>query len=660
MPLSRKTRSQIRQTHLNFSPLPSSSPSRAEYPSAINDRLANVRYKGSRARLHSDSVESQTESLLTPDPSSQVEGGEPDLPPTSTTSKSPIFSADHAPSSLSPITIEHDLPLPSSKRRKLVRGGQVKQAETPTRHSRHLRSESTESQARSSPLFQSFTEQASSGILGEIGEAETTGDEDVPLSTAPARKRTQPGVHTDVVISDNSDEDIFAPTSTRRQRKAKARDDFVVDDDIVELLTSEEDAPAPGSQRPRKLKRPKTPKRSQQEQEEIDDELADLQDSDTPQKQSRTRGGPVTTQRDKNRQYFELLKRRRAGEMVSQLEDSDSLEIEEEEEVHGVDLDNIVHGHSVYGISDAGSAHSSVDTDVEADLIDDPDDDFIEDDSPSRERLPHPDIPIEFTSFATAKPRELFPHIVEWLVKNKLAPAFSRHDALYQLAFDKIDNEVKGQAGSRLISSSWGEIFKYVILARPNMQVSYLPFTEDDSHTCDACNRTNHPATYDFIFSGQAYDKDSLEPIENDSEEEEESQDELAETASHDAAGHILAPVQRHFYLGKYCAANAEMGHKLVHWKHQLNHKLLTYLEEQGVLTPEAILAREKMNKKKREREAEGIVDTMRDTGVVDQLWSDFKDDLADARIGMEGYEKKGGRGRNRVGAVESAASFVY
>ena len=52
-------------------------------------------------------------------------------------------------------------------------------------------------------------------------------------------------------------------------------------------------------------------------------------------------------------------------------------------------------------------------------------------------------------------------------------------------------------------------------------------------------------------------------------------------------------------------------------------------------------------------------MDTMGDTHMVDQLWSDFKDDLADARIGMDGYERKGGRGKHRVGTVENAAAFV-
>ena len=491
MPLSRKTRSGIRQSRLSFNPLPSSGPSKSQCPSAIQNRLANVRYDGASVQSESVAVKSQKESLPTPEPSSQIASSPPEALVTS--SKQTTSSIDAASSSASARYTEDEIPLPSSKRRKLVRGSQLRQTQnsTPTRQSRRLRAGSTEGHITiSSDRTPSPIKPASSSVLLDFAEAESTGDEDVPALSSVAKRRSQQVVDTDFVALNDSKNEAFTSTSTRRRPKAK--DDFVVDDDVVELLASKEDAPAASTQQRRRLKKPKTPKRTQEEQEELDDELADLQDSGTPQRHRRTRGGPVTTQRDKTRQQFELLRRRRAGERVSEVELSDFEESEDE----GVDLDHITHPCVRYELSDVASAHSSIDTDPErAEDPGDAEDDFIEDDSPSHGRLPHPDIPIEFTSFATAKPRELFPHIIEWLVKNKIAPAFSRHDQLYQLAFDKIENEVKAQAGSRLISSSWGETFKYAILARPNMEVTYLPFTEEEFRTCDACNRTNHPAT---------------------------------------------------------------------------------------------------------------------------------------------------------------------
>lgn len=99
------------------------------------------------------------------------------------------------------------------------------------------------------------------------------------------------------------------------------------------------------------------------------------------------------------------------------------------------------------------------------------------------------------------------------------------------------------------------------------------------------------------------------------------------------------------------------MGHKLTHWKYHLNDNLMTYLEQQGVLSSDAILAREKLNKKKREKEAENIVDSMQETGMITDLWADFENNLNDARLGMEDFDKRGGRSRGRVGAIRTTGN---
>jgi hypothetical protein len=83
----------------------------------------------------------------------------------------------------------------------------------------------------------------------------------------------------------------------------------------------------------------------------------------------------------------------------------------------------------------------------------------------------------------------------------------------------------------------------------------------------------------------------------------------------------------------------------------------MAYLEEQGVLSAEAIIARDKMNHKKREKQAENVVDEMQETGVIAELWANFENDLNDARLGMEDYEKKGGRSKGRIGAIRSTAN---
>lgn len=475
-----------------------------------------------------------------------------------------------------------------------------------------------------------------------------------------SRRKSKAAVDDPFVVDDDTIQYHSDDDDVRKQRTPKRRqnpsDAFVVNDDIVEYITSDNDEVRDTRKAPKSHKPlvnpapPKTPRRrTRKEQEELDEDLQDLQDSEpeTSAIKSRTRGGPVTTERDKTREHFELLKRRRAGEKVPRIEDSEETDTEESE---AVDIDLISAPH--YEVSHGGSVVSSNDAEQESgeEQDDQEEEDFVVEDSHGRLGRPYHDIPLQFTSFASAKPRELFPHIIEWLVKNKLAPAFSRDDELYNLAFNRVDDQVKAQAGSRLISSAWGTAFKRAILARPNVKVVRLPGEDiDNIRDCDACNRTNHPARYEFVFSGEPYFQKTLEPVENSDEEDEYDDD-----ASRDENGHVLASQHQRFYLGRFCAANAEMGHKLTHWKYHLNQALMSYLEEQGVLSAEAIVARERTNKKKREKEAENIVDSMQETGVIADFWADFENDLNDARLGMEDYEKKGGRSKGRVGTIRS------
>jgi len=494
------------------------------------------------------------------------------------------------------------------------------------------------------------------------------------MASRPTVRKRRGGQKTDVFVvgddndynstTNNNNQNIQLISSSEEERPRKASkpkqrkptsDDFVVDDDEIEYASAIDDVDrhhhllsSKSRRASRHQKAPRTShSRTEAEQRELDEDLRDLQDSDRDVNagKSRTRGGPVTTQRDKTRQHLDLLRRRRAGEKVPRAEDWD-LDGDEEAEEEGVDIDFI--DQDRHDVWDRGS---SVGTEAEVERVEEEEeDDFIVEDSTGRLGRPHPEIPLQFTSFASAKPRELFPHIVEWLVKNKIAPAFRRDDDVYNIAFDRVDDQVKAQAGSRLISSAWNSTFKTAILARPGIEVTALPgLDEDNIRTCDACNRANHPARYEFIFSGQAYSKKTLEPI--DISDDEDGDD---DSASRDEAGHVLAPQHQRFYLGRFCAANAEMGHKLTHWKYHLNESVLAYLEDQRVLSAEAILAREKMNKKKREKEAEAIVDAMEQSGMIAQLWKDFQNDLDDARLGMEDYDRKGGRSKGRIGAIRS------
>ena len=47
--------------------------------------------------------------------------------------------------------------------------------------------------------------------------------------------------------------------------------------------------------------------------------------------------------------------------------------------------------------------------------------------------------------------KEHFKDVVEWMVHNKVNPAFARNDPIYRQAFMKVDAEYKGYAQSKYV-----------------------------------------------------------------------------------------------------------------------------------------------------------------------------------------------------------------
>ncbi|RVX74165.1 hypothetical protein B0A52_01997 [Exophiala mesophila] len=638
-------RNRPKQTTLRFAALASSSPARDGYSEAVYDRLAaSVRYTGPSTSSSSKmSRPSRAKPALpTPEPSSQPDIDQPKR------NSNVISSSEDSD--------EDELVLPSQKRRKIAQtplSAPQRSTRSSSRPTTQICLDSDDQETEMTPA--SSTRQSTRLRRREPSQSPSHDN----LHPAPTSPLSKPSL--DFASAETSDEDdvILAsrPLASRRRRTRSIpqKDSFIANDDDVTYISDGLDA------KPRRPNRPKrstdnfiasddevgpsrrvgtTQKRrkarhtrTRQEQDELDDDLENLHNSDIDESpaMSRTRGGPVTTKRDSTKEHFELLRRRRAGEKIPRIRDSEDESDSVSNHSSAVNIDLIGEFDPQGDLSD-DSLHEMPDQDYPAEDYDDNLDDFIIDDGEQRPGRPLRDIPLQFTSYASAKPKELFFYIIEWLVKNKIAPAFSRQDELYNLAFDRVEDQVKAQAGSRLISSAWGADFKRVIMARPEMKVTLLPgFDEDHIRDCDACNRTNHPARYEFIFSGQPYFKKTLEPVDDSDEEDED-----AAGQDHDEDGYALPSSAQRYYLGRTCAANAQMGHKLTHWKHHLNESLMAYLEEQGVLSAEAIVAREKINKKKRERQAEHVVESMESTGMIDELWSAFKSNLEDARLGME------------------------
>ena len=237
--------------------------------------------------------------------------------------------------------------------------------------------------------------------------------------------------------------------------------------------------------------------------EDLEDEVNDLRGSDTELRSTRTRGRQVNSARSMRQQKLEELKRRRAGvrdgsEEESEYSQSDDADASGPEPIHhamrrGGDLDE-----------------------YEEDFVDDDDQTLgVEMDAEALRRT----IPIEFTRHANKKTIEHFKDEVEWMVHNKLNPAFKRYDEIYQVAHHKLDDEFKVYASSKYISTVWSPEFDAALKIRPEIYSTPIPTMLE--HKCDACRRANHPPKHKVTFAGKPYDRHTLEPIAHEDEEDD-------------------------------------------------------------------------------------------------------------------------------------------
>ena len=250
--------------------------------------------------------------------------------------------------------------------------------------------------------------------------------------------------------------------------------------------------------------------------EDLEDEVNDLQGSETELRSTRTRGRQVNSARSIRQQKLEELKKRRAGLRNGSEEES---EYSQSDDASGSGPEPIHHAMRRGGDLDK----------YEEDFVDDDDNALgVEMDAEALRRT----IPIEFTRHANKKTIEHFKDEVEWMVHNKLNPAFKRHDEIYEVAHRKLDDEFKAYAGSKFISAVWNPEFDAALKGRPDIYITAIPTMLE--HKCDACRRSNHPPKNKVTFAGKPYDRHTLEPIvhkedEDDSDESSSEGDDSPE-----------------------------------------------------------------------------------------------------------------------------------
>ena len=256
--------------------------------------------------------------------------------------------------------------------------------------------------------------------------------------------------------------------------------------------------------------------------EDLEDEVNDLQGSDAELRSTRTRGRQINSARSIRQQKLEELKKRRAGLRNGSEEESEYSQ--KSDDASGSGPEPIHHAMRRGGDLD----------EYEEDFVDDDDETLgVEMDAEALRRT----IPIEFTRHANKKTIEHFKDEVEWMVHNKLNPAFKRHDEIYEVAHRKLDDEFRAYAGSKFISAVWNPEFEAALKGRPEIYITAIPTMLE--HKCDACRRSNHPPKNKVTFAGEPYDRHTLEPIvhkddEDDSDESSSEGDDNPEDEQQD------------------------------------------------------------------------------------------------------------------------------
>ncbi|PYH44343.1 uncharacterized protein BP01DRAFT_357655 [Aspergillus saccharolyticus JOP 1030-1] len=443
--------------------------------------------------------------------------------------------------------------------------------------------------------------------------------------TSQKRKRSEESSDSEPslqVVSDESDGDDVVSRPRRKLRRGTVAQPVEEDDE-----DEEDDLPTV----------PRTPSRARHQDDlDIEEDLQALQDSVV--KESRTRGRLANSARAQRQQHLEALRRRRAGKLESDAEDSQAEPEEngdeaedDEENASGAESETAAAiRHRTLSKNDDSDVESSI---AGNDDLDRYEEDFVLEDEDDLLGAPAglEEMPFEFTRHAYKQMKDYFQDAVEWMVHNQLNPAFPRSSPVYELAFSKLEDEVKGRTGSQLVSSVWTPDFRRALLARPHLEVTSYPII--DNHPCDACKRSGHPASFDIKLWGKPYAVDTLEPLEDeDSEDDENEEKEEKNGRDRDRDGHVLPDENTRFLLGRHCKTKANLAHTLTHWRFRLNEWVTDHLVRMKYLTDDRIVERSHWSQKKQTKYAIKAMEKMVQDGEIKKLWRDFHIDLRTAR----------------------------
>ncbi|KAI0834991.1 hypothetical protein F5Y06DRAFT_300175 [Hypoxylon sp. FL0890] len=452
-------------------------------------------------------------------------------------------------------------------------------------------------------------------------ENDKNDDDDAPIIPHSTAKRQRPPIITlddddeDEDEDEDDDEPIVVPGSSKRRRPK-----------FVELEDSSDGVTSPMKKRKTSLITPGQLKKPAQ--------VAS----------SSTKRGRPKSHRSEKQKKLELLRRRRNGEMIDKVTSSEEDSDEERRGIYDSDSDQELLVLREFDDEEPDEEEEKVPARQPSrkgkqskprEGDDDELDDFIIDDDDAPLGAPaNLDIPLEFTAQAHRPLKHQFPFVIEWLVHNRINPAFERKDPVYANAWRKLDDEVRTLASSKFASSAWKSEFYRALKGRPKMESYEIEGAERGADICEACGRSSHPATFKVFFRGHPYYKDTLAEVESDSSDSN-SEDSDGDESGHesvDSQGLALPPQTKAWHVGVVCCGNAETAHGLIHWKHALKEWVEDQLEQDGWMDAKKLKERERMKARKRRDLANKITDAWREKNIIASLYRDFKNTLEEAR----------------------------
>ncbi len=504
-----------------------------------------------------------------------------------------------------------------------------------------------------------------------LSSDEDEDDDDRPTAPTPARQKRVPSLTketspsppkaakrkrvrspTQSSTSSDDDDSPVAPTPANKRRKITVIDSDDEEDADVEMVELGDDVDKAGSEADSLFGDKKSPRRLANEKKTADAEAkakkqakADMKGKNNAKTYVKHR--LVVPKKNGHRtpaeKAKELMLRRRAGEKILQVTDTESSSEEEQRGMYDTNSEDEVLSHFADESEEENQEQirrSVMNKNKNKHKNDSDDDDFIVEDDEVPLGVPDMglhSIPLEFTHQAHKPMKEHFKDVIEWMIKRRINPSFDRKDPIYVQAFNKLNDDPTGLVNSKLVSSIWNAKFVRALKTRPEYQEES---TRAEGKKCSACGRGKDSVSWVVTLKGKPYNKDTLDLVDQSDAEDDDEDSSDSGASGHsdssgstiDSKGNVLPSAKKRWYMGQTCHANAMAAHGLIHWKHFLDDWVLDALHAGHYLDPEKLAERLAMTQKKLNQLAEDITDEWTRRKEIKKLYEEFKKRISEAR----------------------------